>query len=228
MIAGLLTGLVASSAVDAATTTFSYSGPVVPIPDAADLSGTNPGAQVGAPIAVSGLSGVVLGVTLSIDGTVCTTTAGSTTVGIDHTFVNDLELTLRSPNGTDVLVVNNTDGGGNNFCQVVLDDAAGVSIQTVVTAQAPFTGTWAPNAPLSTFVGETPNGSWTLLAQDFFSQDTGNIRAWSITITDGPIPPRVGTAVTAVPTLSQFGMIILSFLLSWVGYSSLRRKCRGV
>lgn len=168
----------------AGPTPFSYSGAPVAIPDAADLSGTLPGAEVGASLNVSGMTGTITNVTMSIDGTACSTTIGSTTVGIDHTFVNDLKITLRSPTGTRVLVINNTDGSGNNFCQVVLDDAsAGANIQTAVTAQAPFTGSWKPNAPLAGFNGEAANGLWTLLAQDFFSGDTGSIRAWTVTIT---------------------------------------------
>lgn len=194
----LLAFVVLYGTASAATTTFSYSGPPVAIPDSsgADI----PGTQVGAPISVSGLAGLVTGITMSIDGTACSATAGSTTVGIDHTFVNDLQITLRSPSGTDVLVISRTDGGGNNFCQVVLDDSAATSIQTVVSSQAPFTGTWLPNAPLSAFIGEDPNGTWTLLAQDFFVADTGNIRAWSVTITDNSAPTAssVGMSGSAV------------------------------
>lgn len=110
----------ASSAVAAS---FSYSGPPVPIPEAADLSGANPGAQVGAPITVSGLTQPVGKVVISIDGTACTDAPGATTVGIDHTFVSDLVLTLRAPDGTEVVIGQWADGGGNNLCQVVFDDA---------------------------------------------------------------------------------------------------------
>jgi len=41
----------------------------------------------------------------SVDGTVCNTTAGSTTVGVDHTFANDLQFDLKSPTGTLVTVM---------------------------------------------------------------------------------------------------------------------------
>ena len=168
-------------------TTFSYSGAVVPIPDAADLSGTSPGAPANATLNVAGVPGPIADINLSIDGTACSTTAGSTTVGLDHTFVSDLHITLLSPSGTPVLVINEADSSGNNFCQVILDDqTANPSIQTVTSAQAPFAGTWKPNAPLSAFNGQNPNGTWTLRAQDFFSGDTGNIRAWSLNITACP------------------------------------------
>ena len=54
--------------------------------------------------------------------------------GIDHTFVNDLRITLHSPTGTAIQVIRNTDGSGNNFCQTLLDDAGtDGSIQAVAT-----------------------------------------------------------------------------------------------
>ncbi|MDO8364806.1 MAG: LPXTG cell wall anchor domain-containing protein, partial [Actinomycetota bacterium] len=69
-------------------------------------------------------------------------------------------------------------------CQVVLDDeSVGPSIQTVVTANAPFTGSFLPAFPLSGFDGENPNGNWTISVQDFFSSDTGVLRAFSVVVT---------------------------------------------
>jgi uncharacterized repeat protein (TIGR01451 family) len=185
--------------------TFSYVGPAIPIPDGADLSGTAPGAPVAAALPVAGVTGNIYDVDFRIDGATCNATDGSTTVGLDHTFVNDLELTLISPNGTQVLVINNTDGNGNNFCQTLLDDeSAGPNIQSVTSAQAPFTGSFTPNAALTSFDGETANGAWQFQAQDFFSQDTGNIRAFSVTITpavcDAPAPQPAN--VTATKTAS--------------------------
>jgi uncharacterized repeat protein (TIGR01451 family) len=201
--------------------TFIYTGPAVPIPDAADLSGTNPGPPVVAPVAVLAFSGNIFDVDVKIDGIVCSATAGSTTVGIDHTFVNDLEITLISPTATAIKVIDNTDGPGNNFCQTALDDeSGGPSIQSVVTASAPFTGSFTPNAALSGFDGEAPNGTWNLQAQDFFSQDTGNIRAWSVTLTpavcDAP-PLTVAISATKAITggdLEQGGTVTYTITLT--------------
>jgi uncharacterized repeat protein (TIGR01451 family) len=188
--------------------TFSYTGPAVAIPDGNDLTGTSPGLPVSASLPIAGVVGNIYDVDFRIDGTACTNAAGATTVGIDHTFVNDLELTLRSPLGTSVLVINHTDGSGNNFCQTFLDEDSGdPSIQSVVTAQAPFTGNFTPNAPLSSFDGESANGIWQLQAQDFFSADTGSVRAFSVIITpavciiEDPLPPHVTATktVTGVP-----------------------------
>ena len=169
--------------------TFSYTGQPVPIPDGqgegeGNGNGNGAGAQVFANLLVNGLPGPVGDVDFRFDGTECTAAEGATTVGLDHTFVNDLQIVLKSPNGTTVTLIDRTDGSGNNFCQTALDDeSAGPSIQTVVSGQAPFTGSFKPASLLSAFDAQPGNGTWQLGAQDFFSADTGNIRAFTLTIT---------------------------------------------
>lgn len=163
-----------------------YSGAVVPIADAADLSGNNPGAPAIATLPVAGVSGNVLSAVLSLDGATCSNVAGATTVGLDHTYVSDLRISLTSPQGTSVMVIDRAGGGGNdgnNFCGTVLDDSGTTSIEAVTASQAPFTGTFTPNAPLAGLRGQHGNGNWKLQAQDFFSGDTGNIRAFTLTVT---------------------------------------------
>ena len=202
----------------AATQSFSYSGPVVAIPDG-NVNGT-PGAAVNAPITVSGISTPVQKVTVSIDGTACSTASGSTTVGIDHTWVQELVIRLMSPAGTTVTVINSVGADGNNFCQVTLDDdSAGPSIQTITTGgSAPFTGSYKPNTSLSAFAGETANGNWTLIAEDHFQYDTGNIRAWSIHITPQPIQADLAiTKTDGVATATPGGSVTYSITASNAG-----------
>jgi len=131
--------------------TFSFTGPPVSIPDSPGAN--TPGAAAMATLNVAGLPGGVGDVNFRFNGTACNTTAGSTTVGLDHSFVNDLEIKLKSPSGTEITIINRTDGSGNNFCNTVLDDeTANPSIQTVATANAPFTGTFKPANSLSAFM----------------------------------------------------------------------------
>jgi len=196
-----------------APVTFSFTGPPVPIPD-------SPGANLAGVTAISTLpvvsSANVYSLKASIDGTVCNTAVSSTTVGIDHTFDNDLQLDLKSPDGTLVTMINRIDGGGNNFCQVVLDDTAAISIQSAATA--PFTGTWSPANPLSVFGGHAINGTWELHATDFFTGDTGNIRAWSVTITpavcDAPPRPNVTGIMTAIGSFVPGGTVTYTVTLT--------------
>ena len=155
--------------------TFAYAGAPVPIPDA------NP-AGASASVTVSGV-GFASGLTFSIDGTTCTATEGATTVGLDHTFVSDLTGTLTAPDGSTATLFARNGGSGNNFCQVVFDDAATTPIGSITSAQAPYTGTYTPASPLSALRGGSVDGVWTFHVIDGAGADIGSIRAFSLHIT---------------------------------------------
>jgi subtilisin-like proprotein convertase family protein len=175
------------------TLTASYTGPAVSIPDA------NP-AGVNVPITVSGATGTIDDLNFRIDGTSCTTAIGATTVGIDHTWVSDLVVKLRSPAGTEVTLINNVDGDANNFCNTLLDDqSAGASIQSVTSANAPFSGSFKPNELLSRFKGESANGVWTLNVSDRAGSDTGSVRAFSLLFTNTQFSCSARPADTTAP-----------------------------
>lgn len=163
----------------AAPLTVAYAGPAVAIPDG------SPGG-VSIPVTVSGFTGVVLDVGVSFDGSACSSAAGATTVGLDHTYVGDLTATLTSPLGTTVTLFarpgpSPTGSSGNNLCNTVLDDeGGGPPIQSIAAAGAPYTGTFTPASPLSAFAGEDPNGTWTLKVVDSAAGQTGSVRAFSI------------------------------------------------
>jgi uncharacterized repeat protein (TIGR01451 family) len=200
--------------------TFSYSGAAVPIPDSAgaDVGGT----PAVADLVVAGFPGVLYSLQTSIDGSACSATVGSTTVGVEHSFVNDLQITLQSPTGTNVMLLNRIDGGGNNLCQTVLDDTAAVPVQSLATASAPFTGTFKPNALQSAFGAESANGTWHLQAQDFYTGDTGNIRAFSIVATPAicDAPPLIADmhgSKTVSGTFSSGGTVTYTVTLTDTG-----------
>jgi subtilisin-like proprotein convertase family protein len=162
----------------ATPTRVDYTGPAVAIPD-----NTPAGASV--PIVVSGFTAGVADVDFIIGGESCSSVAGSTTVGLDHTWVGDLQVTLTSPRGTTVTLMTRPGGllnGGNNFCQTVLDDDATSSIQAITTAGAPYTGTFKPANALAAFNGEDPNGTWTVTVTDLARADIGNVRNVSLVL----------------------------------------------
>jgi subtilisin-like proprotein convertase family protein len=158
---------------------FAFAGGPIAIPD-------NLPAGVNAPLTVSGFTGLLSRVQFNFDGTACNTDIGSTTVGVDHTFVADLSFTLQSPSGRRITLMTGVGGSGNNICQTHLLDGSAVSIQSQGSANAPFTGTFSPAQPLSTFVGDTANGTWILHAADNALIDSGSIRAFSIDLR-GPV-----------------------------------------
>jgi subtilisin-like proprotein convertase family protein len=151
---------------------FSYTGPAVAIPD-------NSGAGVSVPLAVSGV-GNLSRATFSIDGSTCSATAGSTLVGLDHTFVGDLVGTLVAPDGTTVTLFDRRGAGGNNFCQAVFDDAAARSIATAASSDAPFTGSWRPETPLAGLNGHSADGTWNFHVADEAAIDVGSVRAFTL------------------------------------------------
>ncbi|MEV0895321.1 S8 family serine peptidase [Actinoplanes sp. NPDC049802] len=153
---------------------FAYSGAVVPIPDNDPTGAT-------ATVDVSGV-GYASALTVSIDGSECTTAAGATTVGVDHTYVGDLIGTLTAPDGRSATLFSRTGGSGDNLCQVVFDDAAATPFASALSADAPFTGRWRPDTALSALRLSPVDGTWTLNVADRVGRDTGSIRAFSLHI----------------------------------------------
>jgi subtilisin-like proprotein convertase family protein len=164
------TGQPADTATD-----FAYTGPPVAIPDDDPA-----GASVTVPVSGVGFASKV---TFSVDGTDCSATEGSTTVGIDHTFVGDLVGTITAPDGSTATLFDRNGSGGNNLCQVVFDDSATEPFANVESTDAPFTGTWQPETPLSALLGSSVDGDWTFNVSDNAGADTGSIRAFSLHIT---------------------------------------------
>lgn len=176
--------------------TFSYTGSPVAIPDE-DPAG------VDIPITVSGVAGKLKDLNFRFGGSACSATPGSTTVGLDHTFVGDLSITLRSPSGTVVKLMHQPGANGEvssgiNFCNTVFDDeGGGSSIQNITSAGNPYSGTFIPLETLTVFQGEDPNGTWTLNVADTVAQDIGNVRDFSLILSD------VVCGSTAQPLLSD-------------------------
>ncbi len=137
-------------------TTFSSTAPVA-IPDA-DLAGAT------SPISVADL-GLVGAVTV--------------TVNITHTWDADLSLYLVSPSGTQVALSLGHGGNGDNYTATLFDDGAATPI---ASGAAPFTGSFIPDAPLSTMIGENITGTWELFVVDNASQDIGTIVSWDLTL----------------------------------------------
>ncbi|MDT8913927.1 S8 family serine peptidase [Amycolatopsis sp. PS_44_ISF1] len=167
--------------------TFAYTGPAVAIPDDSPL-----GASV--PLTVSGV-GPAAKVSLSIDGTTCTTTEGATTVGLDHTYVADLAGTLVSPSGATATLFQHTGTSANNLCQVVFDDTAATPFSSLTSLDAPFTGTYRPADPQTGLGGlGSADGTWTFKAVDSSPGDTGSLRSVSLHLNGYLHPAAPGQA----------------------------------
>ncbi|EWM10999.1 vegetative cell wall protein gp1 [Kutzneria sp. 744] len=153
---------------------FAFAGDAAAIPDNSTV-----GASVSIPVTGVGRASKL---TFSIDGSACSTTAGSTTVGLDHTYAGDLTGTLTSPSGATAVLFQRRGGAGHNFCQVVFDDSASTAFSTVSSANAPFTGSWRPQSTLGSLLADPVDGTWTFKVVDGGAVDTGSIRSVSLHI----------------------------------------------
>jgi subtilisin-like proprotein convertase family protein len=110
-------------------------------------------------------------------------TATAITVSVDISYPNDanLSLALRAPDGT-LVILDDFVATGSNFTATIFDDAA---LTAIANGVAPYTGSFQPSDPLSTFAGRTGvdlNGDWKL---EIINKSTvlGSLNDWSLTIT---------------------------------------------
>jgi len=115
------------------------------------------------------------------------------TVDIAYSYVADLRLVLESPDGTKIDLVknltdaNNGPGSKDNYTNTIFDDAATTAITAATAANAPFTGTYKPQNPLSIYNGKSSQGNWKLSVYDNWSIGTGTIKSWKIEICGSPV-----------------------------------------
>ncbi|MCG8460688.1 MAG: IPTL-CTERM sorting domain-containing protein, partial [Holophagales bacterium] len=128
---------------------------------------------------------------------------------ITHTFPGDLDITLTSPAGTEVTIT--TDNGGTNddsFNGTQWDDDAG-DITTPGPATDHTYSIGVTSTPLvveealAAFVGEDPNGTWTLSVGDDATLDSGSLNSWGLELATLSTAPTFGTttSVTEVAAL---------------------------
>lgn len=101
------------------------------------------------------------------------------TVNITHPWIGDLELILRSPEGTRVTLVETRSDDGENYTNTVFDDDAALNF---LAGSAPYTGSFKPQNSLESFNNENSFGEWILKAVDGGPADIGTIDNWSISI----------------------------------------------
>lgn len=106
---------------------------------------------------------------------------------ITHPFVSDLQVRLRhhiegqdAANDRIVSLVLARGGAGDDFVGTVFDDEA---LSSIVSAAAPFTGSFRPEQTLNRFDGQQASGVWTLEITDTRAPSTGTLVAWGLDFT---------------------------------------------
>ncbi|MCA0350836.1 MAG: S8 family serine peptidase [Chloroflexi bacterium] len=149
---------VAGSAILSSPTRVSYSGTSIGIPD-------DPFEYVTVPLSVSQ--------SLTIADL-------NVLINIRHGYVADLDVALIAPDGTAINLTNDNGFGGDHFINTEFDDQATQFITAVQASDAPFTGRYRPEEPLSRFNGHNSQGIWTLQINDDTEDDSGTFVGFSL------------------------------------------------
>ncbi len=127
-------------------------------------------------------------------------------IWMTHTYRGDVEMQLRSPDGTTVLLIADLGGGADNINALFDDSAPGPPDSTSHTPPPPYytDHPWTPVQPLAAFRGVPSAGDWTLDVCDDAGGDTGTVEQWTLFMeTDVVIldPAAQGAAACASDTV---------------------------
>ncbi len=144
-------------------------------------------ASSGLPVAIpdNSITGVTRSMAIAELGTILDV---DVVLRIDHTWNGDI-LAELSHGGVTVRVIDrpgnpaSSFGFDNNGFDVVLDDAAAVSIETFNSGGPRVTGTFAPfSGALAALNGQDMIGTWMLKVADHAQGDTGSLVSWGLRI----------------------------------------------
>jgi len=102
---------------------------------------------------------------------------------ITHTYASDLDITLTSPAGTVVTVTtDNGAGNDNTFAGTSWDPSSTNAPSDYVFANLVVAPLLATEGSFDNFLGQDPNGTWTLTIADDAGGDHGLLNQWDLTI----------------------------------------------
>lgn len=102
-------------------------------------------------------------------------------INITHTWINDLIVTLISPSGTQVRLLNRPCPSSSQYQNAIATFTMdGISLACNLVPQNAVSGNVNPFDSFSTLVGQNTQGTWTLRVQDVFNDDGGSINDWTL------------------------------------------------
>jgi len=133
-------------------------------------------------------------------------------IDMPHDYPGDVSITLISPAGTSVTIVDGPGkpasswGCSNDDFLVTLDDEGTGNVEDACASPPAINGTLIPNNALSAFDGESTQGTWTLRLDDSYtSADTGTLDNWHLVVTAEPTEIPVPVVDTTAPVLTLLG-----------------------
>jgi subtilisin-like proprotein convertase family protein len=131
---------------------------------------------VGTPIPDDNAIGITDHLTVNMGGTIV---GIEVYLNITHTYVGDLVVRLRSPQGAWITLHNRTGSDSNNI-------------------QGWYPTELTPAEPLDAFVNQSPDGVWSLNVSDNAADDVGTLNRWCLRVTH-----TGGASQTAEPPLPE-------------------------
>lgn len=137
----------------------------------------------------------VFNATIPVTGIIGNTTFVSIQLNITHTWDGDLDIFLQSPTGQILELTTDNGSSGDNFSNTLFIDSA---TQNIIAGSAPFNGSYRPEGSLTSsgtpvsrtgnittlsgFIGNNPNGNWTLRIGDDAGLDIGTFSSATLNI----------------------------------------------
>lgn len=178
----------------AGTTNFANTDPPVVITDVAPVAST---------ITVAGMGTYLWDLDLNTD--------------IRHTRNSHLDITLTSPAGTVVTITSGNGGGADDiFDGTRWDDDGGTPVTDFTHVSGTTSTPLVPEEALAAFVGEDPNGTWTLDIVDGVAFEDGSLDGWDLDVTtfgfSAPSETTANLVNTNNPAVITDGAVVLSAL----------------
>lgn len=115
---------------------------------------------------------------------------------IEHSWIGDLSIVLRAPSGKEIALMdrpgfpNNLYGcdGRNIFVSFNQNSGASYQIMENLCGSIPpaISGTFQPIQSLHDLVGESVQGTWTLIVRDNADEDGGELQGWQLNLCTVP------------------------------------------
>jgi subtilisin-like proprotein convertase family protein len=114
-----------------------------------------------------------------------------------HSYVSDLVFMLKSPANSIDTLVSGICGSNVNY-SFSFDDASSNAYSTIPCPPTD-SNSYQPLSPLSIFNGANINGTWSMMVNDLYAQDGGNLNSWGLRVCYTPICNIVPTVIVSNP-----------------------------
>jgi subtilisin-like proprotein convertase family protein len=140
------------------------------------------------------------------------------TTFVTHTWNGDLIITLTSPAGTSTTLSWREGYSYDDvFNGTVWDDQGAVPVSQAVFVDKVAQPRLIPEGAMGAFIGQDPNGTWTLTVSDNAAGDQGELHSWALALTTLPTTPAagthsfgVGTALALAPSSTNSSSLVVT------------------